>query len=452
MPASALRCSVVAAAFFALPLAGAIDQRLLDAIKDQGGRPVPGLLQRHIDVNAPQPDGATPLAWAVYLDQADTVDRLLKAGAKVNTADEYGETPLTLACSTGDFAIVEKLIAADADAKAARWNGETALMIAARSGSLPAIKLLLAHGALIDATESRKGQNALMWAAAEGHSEVVKFLIESGAHVTAVSNGGFTPLVFATQKGDFKSVKSLIDAGLSANYKLPNGMSVLEVAVVGDKAEVADVLLANQADPNSTDQLGNTALHLAAQSGNLHMVKALLARGANPNALTNKIPVRPGRGGGGGFFRAPAGEQTPLLLAARAGAKDVMEALVAVGADPKLKAQDGTTFLMAAAGSSRLPVVEYAYQLDPDVNAVTTTRKSTVMHAALSVGLQKTTQADVCKVVQFLADKGADPDALDANGRTPIAIGNILPIDDAVALLNKIILANGKTPKVSATR
>ncbi len=452
MPAYAFRRSVIAAALFSMPLAGASDQRLLDAIKDQGGRPVPALLSQRIDVNMPQADGSTPLAWAVYLDQADTVERLLRAGAQVNTADEYGETPLTLACATGDFAIIEKLIAAGADVKAARWNGETALMIAARSGSLPAAKLLLAHGALIDATETRKGQNALMWAAAEGHSDVVKLLIDSGAHVKSVSTGGFTPLVFATQKGDSKSVKSLLDAGLSANYKLPNGMSVLEVAVVGDKAEVADVLLANQADPNATDQLGNTALHLAAQSGNLHMVKALLTRGANPNALTNQIPVRPGRGGGGGFFRAPAGAQTPLLLAARAGAKDVMEALMAAGADPKLKAQDGTTLLMSAAGSSRLSAVEYAYQLDSDVNAVTTTRKSTVMHSALSVGLQKVTQADVCKVVQFLADKGADPDALDANGRTPIAIGNILPIDDAVALLNKIILASGKTPKVSASR
>ena len=452
MSVKVLHRSVFAAAMLVVPARGAIDPRLLDAIKDQGGRPVAGLIQQHADVNAAQPDGTTPLAWAVYLDQADTVNQLLKAGAKVNTADEYGDTPLTLACATGDFVIIEKLIAAGANSKAARWNGETALMIASRSGSLPAIKLLLEHGALIDATESRKGQNALMWAAAEGHSDVVKLLIESGAHVKAVSNGGFTPLVFATQKGDSQSVKSLLDAGLSSNYKLPNGMSVLQVAVLGDKAQVAEVLLAKGADPNAPDLTGSTPLHVAAQAGNLHLVQALLASGANPNASTMKLPVRAGRGGGGNFFRAPIGEQTPLMLAARAGAKDVMEALVAAGADPKLKAQDGSTLLMAAAGSAHLVPVEYAFQLDPDVNAVTTTRKTTVMHAALSVGLQKTTQAEVCKVVQFLADKGADPDAMDANGRTPIAIGNIIPIDDAVTLLNKIILASGKTPKISATR
>src|ERR1035438_9903014 len=84
------------------------DFRLIEAVKDQDHKIIETLLRDHVDVNTPQPDGATPLAWAVYLDQADTVDALLKAGAKVNSADEYGETPLTLACSTGNTAVIEK--------------------------------------------------------------------------------------------------------------------------------------------------------------------------------------------------------------------------------------------------------------------------------------------------------------------------------------------------------
>jgi len=443
----------LAGGFFVLAAAGyaASGTSLVEAIKDQGGRPVPQLLEQHVDVNEVQPDGATPLSWAAYLDQAATVNLLLKAGAKVNVADEYGDTPLTLACATGDAAVIGKLIAAGADAKAARWNGETALMIAARSGTVPGVKLLLEHGALIDATETRKGQNALMWAAAEGHSEVVDLLIASGAHVKSVSSGGFTPLVFAAQKGDAKSVKSLLNSGLDPNYKLPNRMSVLQVAVLGDKTKVADVLLANGSEANTADKDGNTPLHLASQSGNLPIVKALLASGANPNALTAEVPVRTGRVAGGGAFRQQSGKQPPLFFAARANHKDVMEALVAAGADPKLKAQDGTTLLMAAANSAHLAAVEYAYQLDPDVLSVTA-RKSTVMHAAISVNLAKTTQAEVCKVVQFLADKGAEPDMLDANGRTPIAIANIIPIDHAVTLLEQLIVASGKSPKISAAR
>src|SRR5260370_815771 len=130
------------AAMIAAPCFASGDLRLIGAVKEQDHKAVASLIGEHVDVNASQPDGATPLAWAVYLDQADTVDLLLKAGAKVNTADEYGETPLTLACGTGNAAVMEKLIKAGADATVARWNGETALMIAARSGSVDAVKLL----------------------------------------------------------------------------------------------------------------------------------------------------------------------------------------------------------------------------------------------------------------------------------------------------------------------
>ena len=139
------------------------------------------------------------------------------------------------------------------------------------------------------------------------------------------------------------------------------------------------------------------------------------------------------------------------MLAARANHEDVMRALVAAGADPKLKAQDGTTLLMAAASSGHVEAVKYAYELDPDIKAVTD-RKSTVMHAAVTGSMQTSTQPEICKVVQFLADKGADLDAVDGRGRTPITIANQLPIDNAVTLLAKLIEASGQTPKQSPKR
>ena len=79
-------------------------------IKRRDHKAVTTLMSAKADVNAAQPDGATALAWAAYLDDRDTAEALLKAGAKVETADEYGETPLTLACATGDAVLVEKLL------------------------------------------------------------------------------------------------------------------------------------------------------------------------------------------------------------------------------------------------------------------------------------------------------------------------------------------------------
>jgi len=145
------------------------------------------------------------------------------------------------------------------------------------------------------------------------------------------------------------------------------------------------------------------------------------------------------------------GEQTPLLLAARANHEEAMRSLVAGGSDPKLTAQDGTTLLMAAAGSGHIGVVKYAYELSPDVNAVTD-RKSAVMHAAVTGSMFTSTQAKICEVIQFLADKGADLDPQDVTGRTPIQIADILPIDKAVELMTKLIIASGKQPKVPSKR
>src|SRR5205823_1961791 len=200
-PTRLLFCALLAVTCFAATTAGP-DLRLLDAVKRRDHKAGASLIDKRVDVNAAQPDGATALSWAIYLGERQTAEALLAAGAKVNTADEYGESPLTLACANGDGALVAQLLDAGADANAARWDGETALMIAAGAGSAEGVKLLIAHGASVNAVESRKGQTALMWAAAEGHSDVVQLLLEKGADLRAASKSGFTALVFAASKND----------------------------------------------------------------------------------------------------------------------------------------------------------------------------------------------------------------------------------------------------------
>ena len=90
--------------FAAAASLGAAELRLIDAVKRRDHKMVNAIVAAKVDVNAPQPDGATALAWAAYIDDRESVDALLKAGAKVETADEYGETPLTLAAANGDAA------------------------------------------------------------------------------------------------------------------------------------------------------------------------------------------------------------------------------------------------------------------------------------------------------------------------------------------------------------
>jgi hypothetical protein len=106
---------------------------------------------------------------------------------------------------------------------------------------------------------------------------------------------------------------------------------------------------------------------------------------------------------------------------------------------------------MAAVGSGHVEAVKLAYEYDQDVKFTTETG-TTLMHAAVTGTMQNSTQDEIVKVVQFLADKGAPLDEKNAQGRTPIAVANVLPIDKAVDLLTALIEKSGATPKISPKR
>ena len=431
--------------------APAKDFRVLEAVKRRDQKALAALVRAKADINAAQPDGATPLAWAVHLGERSMAESLLAAGANVNVVDEYGETPLTLAAANGDNDIVQRLLKAGANPRAARWNGETAVMIAAGAGNLDAVRQLVLYGADVNIAEPRRRQTALMWAAAEGHADVVGALIEVGADAKAVSRTGFNALAFAVQKNDEESARLLLGAGLDPNFALPSGNKILMMAMAYGHTETASVLLDGGADIRATDRGGNTPLHIAAQSGNLVLIKQLLDKGADANARTAPASMQVGRGaGGGGGGRAVAGGSlTPLMVAARANQLDAMKLLVAGGADPSLRADNGTSTLMYASGA-KLATVKYAFEIDPNVDVVNQSGQ-TPIHASVSGGVQRS-QDEIVEVIQFLADKGAKLDEIDAAGRTAISLADIGPIDKAVDLLTALILKSGSTPKIPSKR
>jgi uncharacterized protein len=455
--------SVICYGFAALLLAtagfAATDLRLIEAVRNLDPDTVKLLVAQHVDVNAAQPDGSTALAWAAFIDDREIADVLLSAGAKVNTASEYGETPLTLAAANGDAALVKELLQAGADANAAQWSHETALMKAANSGSVESVQLLLDKGAEVNVAESAKGQTALMWAAAEGHSDVVKVLLDHGADVRAASKAGFNALVFSTLKGDAKSIEYELKAGGDPNYAVPSGTKLLAMAASGKHEAAALALILGGADYKATDKTGNSAIHLAAQAGDLELVKELLAKGVDPNIPTAKQsqPIaRHAIAVTQDDFRklAAPGEMTPLMIAARNGHEDIMRMLVAAGGDPELRGRDRTTLLMFAAMSGKLPVVKYAYELDPTTSKDFNDGHRNAVHASVSGGGPVSYEAhhEIAEIIKFLWEKGTDVDVKNGEGRTAIEMADRQPIDQAVDMITTLLHKDGREPIVPSTR
>jgi len=121
---------------------------------------------------------------------------------------------------------------------------------------------------------------------------------------------------------------------------------------------------------------------------------------------------------GGGADRHPArgagrggGGLTPFLEAAQTGNVEMLKELIALGADPKAKGPDGSGGVMAATGSKKLEAVKMMVELGLDVNDGPKGRGSP-LHTAVRNGSND--------IVQYLADHGADFDVKDNFGRNPL--------------------------------
>jgi ankyrin repeat protein len=441
-----------------LGLAAAGDPRLVEAMKGKDAPAVRALLKQRVDVNATQGDGATALHWAAHHDDLASADLLINAGARVDAANDLGATPLHLACINRSAPMVERLLAAGANPNAKLLNGETVLMTCSRTGDVKAVKALLVKGADVKAKEPEHDQTALMWAVSQRHPDVVQMLLEFGASLRdrsriypmtvvgeqtqragreklnyTVLRGGATPLLFTARVGDAESALILLAKGADANDAQPDGTSALTLAAHSGQGEVAAALLEKGANPNDMG-CGYSALHAAVLRSDLKLVNALLAHGADPNLRIAKgTPLRRDTTD----FNLPATliGATPYLLAAKFLEVGIMKALVAGGADQKLTMPNGATPVMLAAGmgsfgrQSRrgisvidfgkvepeaqvLEAVSAAIGLGGDVNAANQAG-DTALHSAASQGYDT--------VVQFLAEHGAQLNAKNKRGQTPLA-------------------------------
>ena len=160
----------------------------------------------------------------------------------------------------------------------------TPLVYAARANDLESVKVLLAAGADVNQTTGY-GWSPLLVATQNRYYKLGAYLLEHGADPNLANKGGWMPLYLATdnrniesgdypvRKGDMdhlEFIKLLLDKGANVNAR------------VKDSTETRTVFTNQWLDEN-----GATAFLRASQSGDLALMKLLLARGADPKIDTD---------------------------------------------------------------------------------------------------------------------------------------------------------------------
>ena len=446
-----------------LPLLAFEGSPLADAAATRDFNTVKALIAKKADVNAAQADGSTALHWAVYHDNAEAVDLLLKAGADTKAATRLNATPLYLAAESGNAAMVQKLLAGGADPnQTVLSQNETPLMFAARSGNVEAVRALLDKGAQLEATEKLRGSTALLWAAEQDHPEVLKLLIARGAKVDAKTsvaapaagrgaarakaapaaeakgkaapaaapaaaapkpaplddddpdafarppaggNGGLTALILATREGALESMKALLDAGAPINQQSANGNTALIVAAMNGNAETINFLLDRGADVNLANAQGWTPLYLTVKARTME-------KGTMPNPRVDQA----------GLFRAiqfMVDHKVDLNARIR-GNTEVHNGIAATW----LREAGATAFLRAAFCAD-LPVMKLLLANGADPN-IATTDKTTALMALSGVGYADGftkdfgPEADSLEGMKMLIDLGANVNAVNVDGVTAL--------------------------------
>jgi ankyrin repeat protein len=268
-----------------------------DAAEAGDARKLQSMLSRGAAVNAADEKGQTALLKAVDAESLKAVRALLEAGADPNRADARHRTPLGQAAWLGLETIAVLLLAKGASPEGYGHGAVTPLMAAVSAGRRAIAELLLGAGADPKAATT-EGGTALHRAAGIGRTKLAQLLIERGAAVNAATDDGTTALHLAARQTKMGTARLLLARGADVNARTRDGRTPVLEAVLHGRARIVQVFLDAKADPNVPFQgrddfraeleRGATCLMIAAHQGALEIVEALLAAGADPMARNDR--------------------------------------------------------------------------------------------------------------------------------------------------------------------
>ena len=305
------------------------------------------LIKAGADVRATNAYGASAMQLAADSANTELIALLLKGGADPESANADGETALHLVARAGNVEAAKLLLKARAKVDPREnFGGQTPLMWAVARRHPEMVELLASKGADVNARGAIRDYRRV--ATAESRAK-------------SLDRGGLTPLLYAARENCPECVEILLKHKADVTLGDPTDVVPLSVAMLNANWDIARRLVEAGADVNAWDWYGRAPLHVAI--GNMQtannrnpldndrpnkatgrdLVNLLVERGANPNQQQHF--------GASGFGGAADRGLTPFLVAAGTGNIEVVKLLLAHGANPHLATADGRGPIIMAVSS-----------------------------------------------------------------------------------------------------
>ncbi|MDR2759613.1 MAG: ankyrin repeat domain-containing protein [Spirochaetaceae bacterium] len=356
---------------------------------------IPAIIKKGAAINAQNNAGESPIFEAIKINALSTVQTLILAGASISVRDNLGNTPLHTAIRWNALAGAEALIKAGADINTPNAiNRKTPLHDAVRLGMSGFEKLLIENGADLEIRDS-EGNTPIMEAFRAGLTGMVSYLADAGADPLVRDIRGNTPLHIAIAMERFDLVTLILGRGADIHAKNIEGKSSFEIALTKTNSPHIVWALLTTYWIQSTDDLGQSPLHIAVQQGvPLSMLGLIMERGGKAASLD-------------------AQGRTPLRLAVDMAAWDTARFLVDNGSDVFAFARDGQSPALIALAKGK-PAMNALFG-GAAIRTWDSNGDTILHHAVRYEGAGEET-------IRFLLELGADRNIRNQNGKSPLQI------------------------------
>ncbi|KAI0850334.1 ankyrin repeat-containing domain protein [Daldinia vernicosa] len=367
------------------------------------------LVKYNVNINAMDELKATPLLIAIRNQFGDLARCLLEYEPDVNLADFDGRTPVYEAVRNQDEGLVKLLLERGADVNVQTTQGLIPLHVA--SSSTPITQLLVEKTNDIN-LKNDSGLTQLMFLASKGWEASIKVLLEHKADTeievdrTATNWAGYTAISFAAFYNHPETITLLASYGANLNHKDSIGLNPLHLVIDGIDGIEGGCLQAlmefrTRIDIDQVDDVGETALGLAAFENELKPVQLFARGGSNINSQDNM-----GR--------------TAL---AKTNKETIVSYLLGQGADPNLRGLDPAAAdspIHEACGYSYFGIAKQLLDFGADIETMAVSGYGTpLMRACLPWDDSK--KEDTEKLIKYLIDQGANVNAKSYYVGSPIA-------------------------------